>query len=150
MKITSLVWYMVLILNLPSLSYGESQAANHPGTMEHANSESCDDVFVNIAKQYLTQHSSLLSIYVNMLNDSSGLDIKSLKLVFKTDLDQGSRSLRREVEFVNSSGDRVILYTQGDLFCSDESVLGIAKIIMKKRGHHAVNLGDTATSECRL
>ena len=116
MKITSLVWYMVLILNLPSLSYGESQAANHPGTMEHANSESCDDVFVNIAKQYLTQHSSLLSIYVNMLNDSSGLDIKSLKLVFKTDLDQGSRSLRREVEFVNSSGDRVILYTQGDLF----------------------------------
>lgn len=89
-------------------------------------SENCTQVFTELAKSYLSENQDLLSCFEH--EAEKRIDIDSLTLSDRSDLDQGSWDQRRVVKLCDKDEHCISLYTIGNLWCSDEKVLGIKTI----------------------
>ena len=99
--------------------------------LEILKAEGCDKSLQTMAQTYLANNAVLLSIYEDQSHSDRNIDLASLELCKSTDLDPGSFHLRRETTFCNKAGDSLTLYTYGNFFCSDETVLGIKSLKLK-------------------
>jgi hypothetical protein len=115
----SLAFSLVLAISSPA-------ALSAP--LETLQKHGCHTKLEQLARDYLEANSVLVSIYEDQSPSGSRLDPTLLKLCSSQDLDPGSWNLRRVTGFCSEQGDRVELYTYGNLWCDDEEVLGIKSI----------------------
>jgi hypothetical protein len=96
----------------------------------HLEEPDCTTIYNELAQKYLDANPELLSIYEDKAHLSQvTINPTSFSFVESFDLDQGSWNLRREAIFIDGFGNRLELYTMGDLYCSDERILGIKSLI---------------------
>jgi hypothetical protein len=88
--------------------------------------EDCNVVVADLVKSYLEENDLVLSCFEEAAGKQ--IDINSLVVTERFDLNQGSFNLRRQTELRDANGNFIVLYTFGDLWCSNERILAIKEI----------------------
>ena len=102
-----------------------SQAFSMP--LERLQEKGCVETFETIATNFVSENQNLVKAWTLKARIDSS-DLIDLQLCEVSDLTQGSLRIIREASFCNKDGRELVLFTQGNLWCSDEVVLGVSSV----------------------